>query len=96
MRAWSNLSNLAIFLVKSKTKRIIKPTCYVDFKSTNIVNNSVKKNSKAVETTNCKSEQFKNSFFVKTVILWNLHEEIVCAESVESFKTAHSFVEIQN
>jgi len=30
-----------------------------------IVINSVKNNSKALETTPCKTEQYKNSFFVK-------------------------------
>ena len=53
------------------------------------MNNSVKNNSKALETTVCNTEQYKNSFFVKSVIHWNqLDEEIVHAKTVESFKTA--------
>ena len=39
------------FLVKSKPKRSIKPKRFDNFESANIVNNSVKNNSKALETT---------------------------------------------
>ena len=53
------------------------------------MNNSVKNNSKALKTTVCNTEQYKNSFFIKSVIHWNqLDEEIVHAKTVESFKTA--------
>jgi hypothetical protein len=77
------------FFVKSKPKRKIKPKRFDNFESANIVNNSVKNNSKALETTACNTEQYKNSFFVKSVIHWNqLEEEIVHAKTVESFKTA--------
>ena len=77
------------YFVKSKPKRKIKPKRFDNFESANIVNNSVKNNSKALETTACNTEQYKNSFFVKSVIHWNqLEEEIVHAKTVESFKTA--------
>jgi hypothetical protein len=33
--------------------------------------NSVKNNSKALEMTPCKTEPYKNSFFVKSMIHWN-------------------------
>ena len=75
--------NPSEYLVKSKPKR------FDNFESANIVNNSVKNNSKALETTVCNTEQYKNSFFVKSVIHWNQQdEEIVYAKTVESFKTA--------
>jgi hypothetical protein len=36
-----------------------------------------------------KTHQFSNSFFVKTLIDWNhLEDSVVCATSVESFKSA--------
>ena len=57
--------NPSEFLVKSKPKR------FDNFESANIVNNSAKNNSKALETTVCNTEQYKNSFFVKSVIHWN-------------------------
>ena len=79
-------------LVKSKPKRKIKPKRFDNFENVNIVNNSDKNNSKALETTVtsiCNTEQYKNSFFIKSVIHWNqLDEEIVHAKTVESFKTA--------
>ena len=79
-------------LVKSKPKRKIKPKRFDNFENANIVNNSDKNNSKALETTVtsiCNTEQYKNSFFIKGVIHWNqLDEEIVHAKTVESFKTA--------
>jgi hypothetical protein len=81
--------NPSEFLVKGKPKWKIKPKRFDIFESANIVNNSVKNNSKALETTVCNTEQYKNSFFVKSVIHWNkLDEEIVHAKTVESFKTA--------
>ena len=49
------------FLVKSKPKRSIKPKRFDNFESANIVNNSVKNNSKALETTvtsMCNTEQY--------------------------------------
>ena len=49
---------------------------------------SVENNSKALETTPYKTEQYKNSFFIKSVISWNqLDWNIVCSKSVESFKS---------
>jgi hypothetical protein len=55
------------------------------------VNNSVKNNSKALKTTACNTEQYKNSFFVKSVIHWNqLEEEIVHAKTVE--KNSEGFI----
>ena len=75
-------------LLKSKPKRIIKLRRFEDFESTNIVIYSVENNSKALETTPCKTEQYKNSFFIKSAISWNqLDWNILCSKSVESFKS---------
>jgi hypothetical protein len=51
------------FLVKSKPKRKIKPKRFDNFESYQFVKN----NSKVLETTACNTEQYKNSFFVKSV-----------------------------
>jgi hypothetical protein len=48
--------NLSEFLVKSKPKRKIKPKRFDNFEIANIVNNSVKNNSKALETTVCNTD----------------------------------------
>jgi CMP-2-keto-3-deoxyoctulosonic acid synthetase len=55
-------------------KRKIKPKRFDNFENDNIVNNSDKNNSKALETTVtsiCNTEQYKNSFFIRSVIHWN-------------------------
>ena len=64
------------FLVKSKPKRKIKPKRFDNFESYQFVKN----NSKVLETTACNTEQYKNSFFVKSVIHWNQLEEEKCMQ----------------
>ncbi len=77
------------FLVKSKPKRKIKPKTFDNFVSANIVTNSVKDNSKALDTIPSNTDPYKNSFFVKSILHWNqLEARIVCADTVESFKAA--------
>jgi hypothetical protein len=61
-----DLANLEIsaknFLVKGKPKWKIKPKRFDIFESANIVNNSVKNNAKALETTVCNTEQYFDIF----------------------------------
>ncbi|XP_071161129.1 uncharacterized protein [Mytilus edulis] len=49
------------FLVKSKPKRKIKPKTFDNFVCANIVTNSVKNNSKALDTTPSNTNLYKNS-----------------------------------
>jgi hypothetical protein len=50
---------------------------------------SSKNNTKCFDIPSSKTHQFSNSFFVKTLIDWNhLEDSVVCATSVESFKSA--------
>ena len=77
------------FLLHSKSRRQIKPRKFQDCETTNILTKQVKNNSKCFETVQATSNQYKHSFFVDTVIKWNQFEDnIVCAKSVEAFKTA--------
>ena len=77
------------FLSQSKSRRQIKPRKFQDCETTNILTKQVKNNSKCFETVQATSNQYKHSFFVDTVIKWNqLEDNIVCAKSVEAFKTA--------
>ena len=62
---------------------------FENFQSSNIVEKSVVNNSKGYIVPNPNTEQFRNSFFVKTVIQWNhLEESVVTAETVEGFRSA--------
>ena len=46
-------------------------------------------NDRSFVVETCKTEQLKQSFFVKTVVEWNqLDTEVVRAETVESFRAA--------
>ena len=75
--------------IPQRTKRQIKARQFQNFQSTNIVENSVTNNSKCFKVPNLTAETFRNSFFVKTAILWNqLDDSVVTTETVEGFKPA--------
>jgi hypothetical protein len=77
------------FLTPIRPKRRIIAKEFKDCVATNIVERHSTNNSKCYKLPVCNSEQFKNSFFPKTVIEWNhLDEETVRSTSLESFKTA--------
>ena len=79
------------FLKPAKTRRQIKGKQFKDHISHNIIDRHIINNDRGFIVENCKTEQLKNSFFVKTVIEWNhLSTETVCAKTVESFKQALS------
>ena len=64
---------------------------FKDHISHNIIDRHIINNDRGFIVENCKTEQLKNSFFVKTVIEWNhLSTETVRAKTVESFKQALS------
>ena len=59
------------FLKYQKPKRQIKPKQFTGYKSSNLVEKHSVNNDRAFTIEQCKSEQLKNSFFVKTIIDWN-------------------------
>ena len=63
------------FLVSQRPKRLIKAKQFSDFKSKNIVEQQVTNNSKCFVIDNANTDQYRNSFFVKTVIKWNHLDE---------------------
>ena len=77
------------YFFHQRAKRHIKARQFENFQSSNIVEKSVVNNSKGYIVPNSNTEQFRNSFFVKTVIQWNhLEESVVTAETVEGFRSA--------
>jgi hypothetical protein len=60
-----------------------------NYHATNIVEKQVKNNTKCFDIPSSKTLKLSNSFLVKTLIDWNqLEDSVVCATSVESFKSA--------
>ena len=84
------------YLTINRQGRTIKHKRFDDYVNTNIVENSVKNNTKSFDRIQGNTEQYRNSFFSKTILEWNhLEENIVSATSVESFKYAlrhHQYV----
>ena len=77
------------FITRNKGKRQIRPKKFDNCISTNIVTKQSRINSKSVKVPEAKSEQYKNSFFVRTAIDWNnLEDNIVQSKTTEDFKTA--------
>ena len=77
------------FVKFNKPKRLIRAKTYSDCETTNIVQSSVRNNSRSVVIPNCKTDQYRHSFFVRTSIDWNhLEEDTVRATKLEDFKAA--------
>ena len=77
------------FIQKAKSRRPIKLKTFENCENVNILSSQVKNNSKCLETTPTNTNQYRSSFFVDTVIKWNqLDDNVVCAKSVEAFKTS--------
>ena len=75
-------------LTPSINKRKIKPKNFTMYQSQNIVEKSVRNNSKCYQTKNGKTDQYKHSFFIKTTYNWNaLCNETVHQKSIETFKS---------
>ena len=71
------------FLKPQKPKRQIKSKKYTDYISKNLVDRHSVNNNRCFVIENCKIEQLKHSFFVRTVVEWNhLDTELVHAETV--------------
>jgi hypothetical protein len=76
-------------LKKARPKRSITAKKIENYQATNIIEKQVKNTTKCFDIPSSKTHQFSNSFFVKTLINWNhLEDSVVCATSVESFKSA--------
>ena len=70
-------------------RRRIKPTHYEGFITNNILDRHVVNHSRGFVVPDAETDQFWNSFFVRTVTQWNgLNESAATAGSVSAFKLA--------
>ena len=77
------------YLKPQREKRRIKAKQLSDYQCSNIVEKNVTNNSRCFIVDNFRTDQFRHSFFIDSVIKWNhLPDSIVHADSVESFKSA--------
>ena len=78
------------YLQRQRQKRTVRARQFSDCVQTNLVENYVTNHSKCFKVIHAKTDQFKNSFFIKTVPEWNrLSESIVQTNTVSSFQVTH-------
>jgi hypothetical protein len=78
------------FLVSANTRRRkIRPTRFEGFQSTNIVARQAMNNTRGFRIPDSRTEQYRSSFFVKTIVEWNqLSEAAVTTGSTSAFTSA--------
>ena len=75
------------FNPKSQNKKQIKATHFKDCVSSNIIEKSACNNSRPFVVPQSNYKQYRESFFVQTVIDWNqLDDQTVTSKSLSSFK----------
>ena len=73
----------------TKPKRRIKAKSFSDYDSKNPISKYVINNSRGFNLLSSRGDQYKNSFFVRTVVDWNhLKEDVVNCKTVKSFQSA--------
>lgn len=79
------------FVEPARSKRKIKTSSDLNFNTTNLVDKYIVNNNRGLKIKIAKTEQYRNSFFIKTTADWNhLPSEVVGAGTVEGFKSALS------
>ena len=75
------------YIQPQRQRRAIRPTWFKDYEHKNIVENYATNNSKCYTPIPAKTENFKNSFFVRTIYDWNkLDDSVINSDSVNSFR----------
>ena len=68
---------------------MIRPRNTSDYMTKNPIENYIRNNKKCFKLPECNTEQYKQSFFPRTIAAWNhLDDSVVSSVSTESFKTA--------
>ena len=76
-------------LTADRNRRRRRPTTFKDCDSDNTIARHEMRNSCGFKISDSKTEQYKNSFFVRTVADWNkLEDTVVTADSVTAFSSA--------
>ena len=79
------------FVEPARSKRKIKTNSDSNFNTKNLVDKYIVNNNRGLKIQIAKTEQYRNSFFIKTTADWNhLPSEVVGAGTVEGFKSALS------
>ena len=77
------------FLIPLRNKRNIKPHIQTDFQTTNFVQRYSVNHTESFKIPDSQIDQFKNSFFVKTISEWKQLEECqIRAETVNCLRKA--------
>ena len=77
------------YLTPQKASRIIRAPNRPDYLVQNPVHNQSRNHDRCLEIPSYNTEQYKQSFFPRTIIAWNkLNTNIVQASSLEAFKSA--------
>ena len=72
-----------------RNRRRIRPTTFKDFSYDNTIARQEIRNSCGLKIPDSKTEQYRNSFFLRTVADWNkLENTVVTADSVTAFSSA--------
>ena len=75
------------FLTKQKPGRLIRARQQPDHVTTNTICDYIRNNDRAYKIPRCRTDQLRNSFFIKTAADWNhVDNTIVHATSVQCFK----------
>ena len=87
-RSLTNAGSNKEYLAPVDNKRKIKSKEYSGYVVNNPVLGLSRNNSKCYMNIYGKCEQYKNSFFTRTIRDWNcLDNQIVCSTTLESFKS---------
>ena len=79
------------YLIKQRPKRNIRAKQFKNCVQNNIVENYVNNNSQCFQPIQAKTDNFKNSFFVRTILDWNkLNENSVNSGTLDSFRLSLS------
>jgi hypothetical protein len=77
------------FIKPNRPKRQIRSVKFTDCVAQNIINRQVTNNTRSFAVPVSKTNQYRNSFFVDTIVSWNkLPEDTARAKTVECFKKA--------
>ena len=80
--------NIDDYLKQQRQKRTIRAVQMNDYVHNNIIERQINNNDQCFENIYCKSDNYKNSFFVRTVPDWNSLNNVQCSSStVNTFKS---------